>query len=287
MTAKLKELTVFEHEKFGKVRTLVVDGEPWFVAKDVAKALGYSQTDQAIRNHCDDRVLAEVPSGKGGVQSTHVIPEWDMYSLVLGSRLPSAKVFKKWVCEEVLPSIRKTGSYSVVGQPDNSDLGPQFAMMQSLLDQAVANERRALAIEIAQEKIKEEQSDLGEKQSLTDDRVKVLEDREIVQPGEMTALQLASRAGWRTLRGGTHNLAVILAAINEEFIEKGLMRSKEREGPGGRTVSEFVFTPEGVAAFLREIDAQHRIGDSFTVAPNDRAKANGRKNRCFVRKSEG
>jgi hypothetical protein len=104
-------LTIFEHESFGRVRTLLVDGEPWFVAKDVAKALGYRDTDQAIRNRCDDKTLAEVPSGERGVQSTHIIPEWDMYSLILGSRLPSAKVFKKWVCREVLPAIRKTGSY--------------------------------------------------------------------------------------------------------------------------------------------------------------------------------
>lgn len=116
----MNELQVFNNPEFGKVRTIQIDGEPWFVGKDVAAALGYGDTDQAIRNHVDDedkltRHFDGEPGSKGGNPNMTVINESGVYALIFGSKLESAKRFKHWVTHEVLPSIRKTGSYTLPG----------------------------------------------------------------------------------------------------------------------------------------------------------------------------
>lgn len=108
----MNELTIFENEEFGKVRVVEIDNEPWFVGKDVAEALGYMNTRQAIATNVDeeDRGVHPVDT-PSGIQNMTIINESGMYSLVLQSKLNSAKKFKHWVTSEVLPSIRKTGSY--------------------------------------------------------------------------------------------------------------------------------------------------------------------------------
>lgn len=92
------------------VRTVVKDGEPWFVAKDVAEILGYKNTSKAISDHCKGGNETLLPSA-GGMQTVKIIPERDIYRLVMKSKLPSAEKFEEWVVSEVLPSIRKTGGY--------------------------------------------------------------------------------------------------------------------------------------------------------------------------------
>lgn len=102
------QLFKFESED---VRVVAVDGEPWFVAKDVADLLGYADADQAIRKHCKAANTSPVES-TGQVRHMKIIPERDVYRLVMNSRLPAAERFEEWVVSEVLPSIRKTGSYT-------------------------------------------------------------------------------------------------------------------------------------------------------------------------------
>lgn len=106
------ELKIFENQEFGKIRAVEIDGEPWLVGKDVAEALGYKNTRQAIATNVDeeDRGVHSVDT-PSGVQEMTVINESGMYSLVLSSKLPTAKKFKRWVTSEVLPSIRRTGGY--------------------------------------------------------------------------------------------------------------------------------------------------------------------------------
>ncbi len=108
------EVTIFENEEFGSVRTLTIDGEPWFIGKDVARILGYERAAKAIQDHVDPEDIDGIPirDSIGRMQKTPIINESGFYSLVLSSKLPSAKKFKRWVTSEVLPSIRKTGSYS-------------------------------------------------------------------------------------------------------------------------------------------------------------------------------
>lgn len=117
----MNELKVFNNPEFGTIRTIEQNGEPWFVGKDVAEVLGYSDTAQAIRKHVEeeDKGVVEMTT-PGGKQPLTVINESGLYSLVLSSKLPTAKKFKRWVTSEVLPSIRKHGGY-VAGQEHMSD----------------------------------------------------------------------------------------------------------------------------------------------------------------------
>ena len=116
-----KELQIFENAEFGKIRTTVLDGEPWFVGKEVATALGYVDTINTIKKHVDEEDRTKgmgcqngTPSIKdslGREQYPVYINESGVYALILSSKLPTAKKFKRWVTSEVLPSIRKTGGY--------------------------------------------------------------------------------------------------------------------------------------------------------------------------------
>ena len=106
------ELQVFNNEEFGSVRTLTIDNQPWFVAKDIAEILGYANPQKAVRDHVDeeDKGVNEMDT-PGGKQSFVVINESGLYSLILSSKLKSAKKFKRWVTSEVLPAIRLKGEY--------------------------------------------------------------------------------------------------------------------------------------------------------------------------------
>lgn len=111
----MNTLQIFDNEEFGSIRTLTIDGEPWFVGRDVALALGYSNTRDALSRHIesDDRDVVKHDSLNGGKQDTVIINESGLYCLILSSKLPSAKRFKRWITHEVLPAIRKTGSYAL------------------------------------------------------------------------------------------------------------------------------------------------------------------------------
>lgn len=110
----MNEVQLFNFENH-EVRSLLINSEPWFVGKDVAEALGYSKARNAIATHIDseDKKDAPIQGTLGGVQEMTVINESGLYSLVLSSKLPSAKKFKRWVTSEVLPALRKTGQYQV------------------------------------------------------------------------------------------------------------------------------------------------------------------------------
>lgn len=110
----MNEVQLFNFESH-EVRSLLLNNEPWFVGKDVAEALGYSKARNAIATHIDseDKKDAPIQGTLGGVQEMTVINESGLYSLVLSSKLPSAKKFKRWVTSEVLPALRKTGQYQV------------------------------------------------------------------------------------------------------------------------------------------------------------------------------
>ena len=112
----MNDLAIFENPEFGHIRGLKIEGEPWFVGKDIAEALGYKNPQKAIRDHVDaeDKGVNELFT-PGGKQNIAIINESGLYSLMLKSKLPGAKKFKRWVTSEVLPSIRKTGAYSVPG----------------------------------------------------------------------------------------------------------------------------------------------------------------------------
>ena len=111
----MNELIIFKNPELGEIRTLTINGEPWFVGKDVAKTLGYSNPSKAVMIHVDkeDQIIQMLPNSQNGnsVGKHIIINESGLYSLILSSKLPNAKKFKHWVTAEVLPQIRKTGGY--------------------------------------------------------------------------------------------------------------------------------------------------------------------------------
>ena len=117
------EITIFKNAEFGSVRTIIINNEPYFVGKDVAEILGYSKPRNAIASHVDDedRKDAPIQGDLGGKQIMTVINESGLYSLILSSKLPSAKKFKHWVTADVLPSIRKRGMYATDELLNNPD----------------------------------------------------------------------------------------------------------------------------------------------------------------------
>ena len=119
----MKDIQIFNNEQFGQVRVITKDGEPWFVGKDVAEILGYKDTDYAIRAHVDEEdKLIRGFTGSGQNRNMICINESGLYSLILSSKLPGAKQFKKWVTSDVLPSIRKHGMYATDELINNPDL---------------------------------------------------------------------------------------------------------------------------------------------------------------------
>ena len=107
------KIKIFESEEFGKIRTVIINDEPWFIGKDAAKILGYAKPRNAIATHVDyeDKKDALIQGDLGGTQKMTVINESGIYSLIMSSKLPKAKEFKRWVTTQILPTIRKTGGY--------------------------------------------------------------------------------------------------------------------------------------------------------------------------------
>ena len=139
----MNEITVFNNDEFGSIRTVTIDNEPWFVGKDVADILGYEASRNAIANHVDDEdKLTHQISAAGQNRNMTLINESGLYSLILSSKLPNTKKFKRWVTSEVLPSIRKTGSY-------NKPMS-ELEILQHSINQLVEQERKLKALEAQQ-----------------------------------------------------------------------------------------------------------------------------------------
>lgn len=140
----MEELQIFNSEEFGNVRSLMIDNEPWFVGKDVAVALGYKNSKNVVPTHVDeeDKLSTQIEYA-GQKRNVTVINESGLYSLILSSKLPSAKKFKHWVTSEVLPTLRKTGSYAKV------PTDPRELLMLTIK----AHEQTAQRVDVLEEKV--------------------------------------------------------------------------------------------------------------------------------------
>ncbi|MCG4811203.1 ORF6C domain-containing protein [Faecalibacillus intestinalis] len=142
----MEELQIFNNEEFGNVRSLVIDNEPWFVGKDVAEALGYKNVRDSLARHIDSddkRDGVVIHDSMGREQKPIIINESGLYSLILSSKLESAKKFKHWVTSEVLPTLRKTGSYAKV------PTDPRELLMLTIK----AHEQTAQRVDVLEEKV--------------------------------------------------------------------------------------------------------------------------------------
>ena len=151
----MNELQVFTNEQFGSIRTMDIDGEPWFVGKDIAEALGYSNSRDALAKHVDeeDKGVAKRDT-LGGPQDVAVINESGVYALVFGSKLPTAKQFKHWVTSEVLPTIRKHGAYATPVTIDRIIADPAFGIKLLTELQEEREKRAALESRVEEDRPK-------------------------------------------------------------------------------------------------------------------------------------
>ena len=160
----MNELQIFNNEEFGNVRSLMIDNEPWFVGKDVAEALGYKNVRDSLARHIDSddkRDGVVIHDSMGREQKPIIINESGLYSLILSSKLESAKKFKHWVTSEVLPTLRKTGSYAKV------PTDPRELLMLTIK----AHEQTAQRVDVLEEKV----SDLEKSTTIDSSQQQILE----------------------------------------------------------------------------------------------------------------
>lgn len=219
-----KEIKIFENEEFGQIRTILINNEPWFVGKDIASILGYSKPRNAIATHVDedDALKQGVIDELGRNQQTTMINESGLYSLILSSKLPTAKKFKRWVTSEVLPTIRKTGGYIPVKEEDTE----MEILSKALL---IANK----TMEMQKERLK----------NLEVEKNKAIEDKNklIHTSKTYTASELAKELGFRSAKALNETLRDmnIIYKCNGTWIpkanyaQKGYMETKQKELDNG------------------------------------------------------
>ena len=151
---KLNELQIFQNEEFGQVRTVDIDGKTYFVANDVAKALGYSNPSKATNDHCKNAVKEWGNDSLGRPTEFKVIPEGDIYRLIIKSQLPSADKFERWIFDEVIPQIRKTGSYQKKLSPQEM-MRIQLGMIDNH-EERIANLENNMTIDYGQQRVLED-----------------------------------------------------------------------------------------------------------------------------------
>ena len=223
----MNEIQTFDFDGSG-IRTLTIGTEPYFVGKDVAEVLGYSNPQKAIRNHVDDedKGVNEMDT-PGGKQPIVIINESGLYSLILGSKLPEAKRFKRWVTSEVLPSLRRNGMYAMDELLDNPDLA--INALQKLKEEREA--RRQLELQNAQMKPKALFAEAVETSStsiLIGDMAKLLRQNG-VEVGQRRLFDWLRTNGWLMKTGESRNMPT------QKAMEKGYFEIKERtiQNPDG------------------------------------------------------
>lgn len=215
----MADLQIFKNPEFGAIRTIERGGEPWFVGKDVADNLGYTNAPKAIRDHVDDEdKLTERIVLSGQNRQAIFINESGLYSLVLSSKLPDAKRFKRWVTSEVIPSIRKNGGY-LAGQESMSDAE---IMAKALLVAQKTIEHKQAQIETMQPKAVFADAVSASKTSiLVGELAKILKQNG-VDTGEKRLFSWLRENGYLIRRKGTdHNMPT------QRSVEQGLFTIKE------------------------------------------------------------
>lgn len=196
----MNNLKVFKNEEFGQVRALEIKGEPYLVGKDVAEVLGYSNTPKAIRDHVDDedkQTERIVLSGQN--REVIVINESGLYSLILSSKLPGAKKFKRWVTSEVLPQIRKTGGYISI----ESNMTDDEIMAKALLVAQNTINRKNELLQAKEKELTAVKEDLNSKNnfinqiSVSENSLKV---EEVAQLASKKGINIGRNRLWEKLR---------------------------------------------------------------------------------------
>lgn len=211
----MNEIQIFNNEEFGNIRTVNIDGEPWFVGKDVANALGYTNPQKAVRDHIsvEDRGVNEMdtPSGK---QNLTIINESGLYALIFGSKLESAQRFKHWVTSDVLPAIRKTGGYQSVPQ------GKELLALAVLEAQKTIEEQNHKIKEMQPKAIFADAVSASETSILVGDLAKLI-CQNGYQIGQKRLFEWLRQNGYLMKCGSSRNMPT------QRYLEQGLFEVKE------------------------------------------------------------
>lgn len=262
-------------------------GKYWFTQEVVSQALDVDRTTVTrIRtNHpeffSDDDFDTILFEGRNNV----VFSEEGFLTVCDLSSSEKAVRLRKWMRQQF--RVKHQGDQIIVESKkmfsdDLSDLDPEIAIIQKMLNELAENRRRVRVLESDQRILSEAQEAIQGHVNDLESRIATWEDGAKLRPGELTAIQLAQHCGWQSKTGGAHNVAVILAATNEGFRKRKLMDARREEGPDGRVVEVCVFTTAGISAFLTEIDAKYAAGQAFVIEPNAISLELGLKNKRNV-----
>ena len=224
----MNELKIFKNDEFGEVRTILIGAEPYFVGKDVAEILGYRNSRKALIDHIEDEDKAVTKCDTlGGMQDLTVINESGLYSLILSSKLPNAKKFKKWVTSEVLPSIRRHGIYATDELIANPDLA--IAAFQALKQE--------------RERVKELNQTVSVQQQQIFEMTRKIDYYDIVLncSDTVSGTRIAKDYGWRVkrLHNYLHEKGVLtkrgkIWLLEPEYVNKGYTKTKVRTDDEGK-----------------------------------------------------
>lgn len=208
----MNELQIFNNDEFGQIRTIEIDGKPYFSAKDVAEALGYSNPRKAILDHCKGVTKRDTLTA-GGQQAVNFIPEGDIYRLIVRSNLPSAERFEKWVFDDVIPQIRQTGGYQL----------PQTysEALRALADKAEQNEKLAARIETMRPKEIFADAVAASKTSILIGELAKLITQNGYQIGQTRLFKWMRERGYLIKDGSSKNMPM------QRYVQQGLFEIKE------------------------------------------------------------
>ena len=248
------EIKVFSNEEFGSIRRVEVDGEFWLIGKDVAQALGYSNPRKALADHVDEEDKGVTKCDTlGGMQDLTIINESGLYSLVLSSKLPTAKKFRRWATSEVLPSIRKHGAYMTQETLEAAILNPDYLLKVATALKEETDKRKALESKVQADAPKVLFADsvaASTSTVLIGELAKIMRQNGI-NMGEKRLFQWMRDNGYLVKRKGTdHNMPTQLS------MEQGLFRVKETvisHSDGHTSISKTPkVTGKGQTFFLNE-----------------------------------
>lgn len=249
----MNELQIFENKEFGSVRTATIDGEPYFVGKDVADILGYSNARKALIDHVDEEdkgvTKCDTP---GGTQSLTVINESGLYSLILSSKMPNAKKFKRWVTAEILPSVRKHGGYLTPQKIEEVLMDPDTIIKLATDLKMEREKRKALEIKVEQDKPKTIFADAvnaSDTSILVGDLAKLI-CQNGVNIGQKRLFEWLRQNNYLIKSGSSRNMP------QQRYVEQGLFEVKERnvQNPDGsvRITRTTLITGKGQIYFVNK-----------------------------------
>lgn len=250
----MTDIQIFENPKFGSIRVMEIDGEPWFVGKDVAIILGYSNPRKAIIDHVDEEDKGVTKCDTlGGQQDVTIINESGFYSLILSSKLPDAKIVKHWVTHEVLPSIRKNGAY-ISGQ-ENMDAEQLIAKALVAAQKIIDDKERQIKQKDDHIRELEPKARFADAVNASDTSILIGELAKILRQngykiGQNRLFEELRQQGYLCSRGSMRNIPT------QKSMDLGLFEIKERtiDNPDGsvRTVMTTTVTGKGQQYFINK-----------------------------------